>query len=71
MVFAGTLGDQYSVDICLPTSTVQAVVTSGGSDPEFVEIATSLTTVSPQVLAVCIEPNTSTLRLYSFTLGYN
>jgi hypothetical protein len=72
MVFSGISGETYSVDICLPTSTVQALVTNQtGADPEFVEISTTLTTVSPTVLAVCIDPNPNTLRLYSFSLGYN
>jgi len=72
MVFSGISGEAYSVDICLPTSTVQSLVTNQtGADPEFVEIITTLTTVSSTVLAVCIDPNPNVLRLYSFSLGYN
>jgi hypothetical protein len=72
MVFAGGISDQYMIDICYPASTAQFLVTNQtGVDPEFVEFSTNLTTVSPQALAVCIDPNTSTLLLHSFSLGYN
>jgi hypothetical protein len=72
MVFFGISGESYSVQICLPTSTVQALVSSQtGANPEFVEISTSISTVSSTTLAVCIDPNLNTLRLYSFSLGYN
>ena len=77
MVFGGNVGDQYMIDICLPASTAQYLVTNQtGVDPEFVEIPTNLTTVSSQVIAVCIDPdpnatNAAPLTLHSFSLGYN
>lgn len=77
MVFGGNLGDQYMIDICLPASTAQYLVTNQtGVDPEFIEIPANLTTVSSQVIAVCIDPdpnatNAAPLTLHSFSLGYN
>jgi hypothetical protein len=72
MVFAGTIADQYIVDICYPASTMQYIVTNQtGLDPEFVEISTHLSTVSSQVLSVCIDPNSNAMLLHSFSLGYN
>jgi hypothetical protein len=72
VVFSGLYLSEFNLAISTLTSNVSTtVINQEGDRPQFVEVSTSFTVVSPELLNVHIDPNLNILRLYSFSLGYN